>query len=60
MSAPPLDRSARAGIGGDLLIRGAHVLDPRAGLDGPGDILVRDCRIAAIGAPGSLEAPDGA
>ena len=60
MSAPPLDRSARAAVQGDLLIRGAHLLDPRAKLDGPGDILVRDGEIAAIGAPGTLDAPDAA
>jgi len=42
-----------------LLIRGAHLLDPRAGLDGPGDLLVREGRIAEIGAPGALEAPGG-
>jgi dihydroorotase len=59
MSAPPLDRQARAGAGGDLLLRGAHLLDPRAGLDGPGDLLVRDGRIAEIGAPGTLDAQDG-
>ena len=44
----------------DLLIRQAHLLDPRTGLDGPGDLLVRQGEIAEIGAPGSLEAPDGA
>jgi dihydroorotase len=44
----------------DILIQGAHVLDPRAGLDAPHDVLVRDGRIAAIGAPGSVEAPPGA
>jgi dihydroorotase len=60
MSAPPLDRSQRASIRGDLLIRGAHLLDPRVDLDGPADLLVRDGEVAAIGAPGSLEAPDGA
>jgi dihydroorotase len=60
MSAPPLDRSQRAAIQGDLLISGAHLLDPRAGLDGPADLLVRDGEIASIGEPGSLEAPDGA
>jgi dihydroorotase len=43
----------------DLLIRGAHVLDPRAGLDGAHDVLVRGGEIAALGAPGSLEAPPG-
>jgi dihydroorotase len=43
----------------DLLVRGAHALDPRTGLDGPADLLVRDGRIAAIGAAGALDA-DGA
>jgi dihydroorotase len=44
----------------DLLIRAAHVLDPRAGIDAPHDVLVRDGAIAQLGAPGSLEAPEGA
>ncbi|HEV7771846.1 MAG TPA: dihydroorotase [Conexibacter sp.] len=44
----------------ELLIRGAHMLDPRSGLDAPGDVLVRDGAIAEIGAPGALPAPDGA
>ena len=44
----------------ELLLRGAHVLDPAAGLDGPHDVLVRDGEIAALGAPASLEAPAGA
>ncbi len=43
-----------------LLIRGAHLLDPRTGLDAAHDLLVRDGRIAQLGAPGSLEAPEGA
>ncbi len=43
-----------------VLVRGAHLLDPRAGLDGPGDLLVRDGAIAEIGAPGALVAPEGA
>jgi dihydroorotase len=38
----------------ELLIRGAHVLDPRAGLDEPRDILIRDGRIAELAPPGSL------
>ena len=42
-----------------LLIRGAHVLDPRSDLDGPHDVLVRDGEIAQLGAPGSLQAPAG-
>ena len=44
----------------DLLIRGAHVLDPRAGIDAPHDVLVRGGEIAELGAPGALEAPAGA
>ena len=44
----------------DLLVRAAHVLDPRTGLDGPADVLVRGGKIAEIGAPGSLDAPEGA
>jgi dihydroorotase len=44
----------------DVLVRGAHVLDPRAGIDAPHDVLVRDGRIAGVGAPGTLEAPAGA
>jgi dihydroorotase len=59
MSAPPLDRSARAAVQGDLLITGAELVDPRADLDGPGDILIRGGEIAEIGAAGSLEAPEG-
>jgi dihydroorotase len=43
----------------ELLIRGAHVLDPRSGLDAPGDVLVRDGSIAELGAPGSLSSPEG-
>ena len=45
----------------ELLIRNAHLLDPATGLDKPGDLLVRDGRIAAIEAPGgftSLEVQD--
>ncbi|TML92656.1 MAG: dihydroorotase [Actinobacteria bacterium] len=44
----------------DLLVRGAHVLDPRSGLDEPADVLVRRGLVAEIGAPGSLRAPEGA
>jgi dihydroorotase len=43
----------------ELLIRGAHVLDPRTGLDEPHDVLIRGGRIAELGLPGSLTAPDG-
>jgi dihydroorotase len=44
--------------GAELLIRCAHVLDPRSGLDEPHDILIRDGRIAELGSPGSLPAPE--
>jgi dihydroorotase len=43
----------------DLLIRGAHVLDPRTELDEPRDILIRDGHIAELGAAGTLSAPRG-
>ena len=41
----------------ELLIRGAHVLDPRSDLDGPHDVLIRDGQVVEIGAPHSLQAP---
>ncbi len=53
-----LDCAARPNA--TVLISGAHLLDPRAGLDGPGDLLLRGGSIAEMGAPGSLEAPEGA
>jgi dihydroorotase len=51
---------ARAGQPADLLIQGAHVLDPRAELDEPCDILVRQGVVAELGVSGSLAAPPGA
>jgi dihydroorotase len=42
----------------ELLVRGAHVVDPRTGLDEPRDILIRAGAIAELGAPGSLAAPE--
>ena len=44
--------------GANLLIKGAHVLDPRTDLDEPQDVLIQNGRIAELGAPGSLPAPD--
>jgi dihydroorotase len=41
----------------ELLIRSAHVLDPRAELDEPHDVLIRDGEIAELGPPNSLAAP---
>jgi dihydroorotase len=39
------------------LLRGARLLDPRAGLDGRADLLVRDGRVAEVG--DALGAPEG-
>jgi len=58
VSVEPLVRAPAAAV--DLLVRGAHVLEPRAGIDAPHDVLVREGEIAQLGAPGSLEAPPGA
>jgi len=57
-AAESLER--REGTEAEVLIRGAHLFDPRSGLDGPGDVIVRAGRIAELGPPGGLEAPDGA
>jgi dihydroorotase len=38
----------------DLLITGAHVLDPRTGLDAPHDVLVRERKITQIAPVGEL------
>ena len=43
---------------GDLVIRGARVVDPREGIDAAHDVVVRDGTIAAIEAAGSAEAGD--
>jgi dihydroorotase len=42
----------------ELLIRSAHVLDPRTGLDEPHDLLIRGGHLAELAAPGSLSAPE--
>jgi dihydroorotase len=41
----------------DVLLSGAHVLDPRTDLDGPADVLVRNGEIAEVGE--NLAAPEG-
>ncbi|HEX4010009.1 MAG TPA: dihydroorotase [Solirubrobacteraceae bacterium] len=50
-----LFRCARPGA--DVLIRGAHVLDPRADLDEPHDVLVRDGHIAELAGVGGIDLP---
>jgi dihydroorotase len=42
----------------NVLIRGARLLDPRTGLDGRADLLIRDGKVAELG--DSLTAPEGA
>lgn len=54
-STPPL--LAREREPAQLLICRAHVLDPRAQLDGPADVLVRDGQIAQIAPPGGIDDP---
>jgi dihydroorotase len=51
---------ARPGRPAELLIQGAHVLDPRADLEEQCDILIRQGVLAEVGVPGSLTAPPGA
>jgi dihydroorotase len=49
----------RAGESAELILRGARVLDPVAGIDAEHDVVVRDGRVAELAAPGSA-AFDGA
>jgi dihydroorotase len=58
MAAPLLVHGP--GAPADLLIREAHVRDPRTGLDEARDVLVRDGAIAEIAPAGTLSAPEGA
>jgi dihydroorotase len=43
----------------DLLLRRTATLDPRAGIDGACDVVVRDGRIAKLAPPGTADLPDG-
>jgi dihydroorotase len=43
----------RSGKGADLVLRGATVLDPVAGVDGTHDVVIRDGAIAELTAPGA-------
>jgi dihydroorotase len=56
MATERLFSAPRPGI--DLLIRGAHVLDPRGDLNEPRDVLIRNGHIAQLGAADSLPADD--
>jgi dihydroorotase len=46
----------RSGESADLILRGATVLDPVAGIDGTHDVVVRAGRIAELAGPGAAEA----
>jgi dihydroorotase len=52
MGAAPLLTSARPSA--ELLFRDVHLLDPRSGLDGRGDVRVHEGEIAELGEPGTL------
>jgi dihydroorotase len=43
-----------------LVIRGGHLIDPAAGVDGLKDVLLKDGRVAEIAAPGKLKLGNGA
>ena len=43
-----------------LVIRGGHLIDPSAGVDGPKDILLKDGKVAEIAGPGKLKSANGA
>jgi len=43
-----------------LVIRGGHLIDPAAGVEGLKDILLKDGRVAEIAAPGKLKMANGA
>jgi dihydroorotase len=50
--------SWRRGAGADLLLRRATVVDPRAGIDAPHDVVIRGGEVAELAEPGSA-AEDG-
>jgi dihydroorotase len=51
-------RGANAEPSPEVVIRGARVLDPRTGVDGSHDVVVRGGEIAALGEPGSADTGD--
>src|SRR5688500_11460710 len=50
--------SSRTSAPASLVVKSARVLDPRAGIDGPHDLLVRDGLVAELAPPGTLD-PEG-
>jgi dihydroorotase len=55
-SSPPIV-AMREADAADVLLRKAWLVDPRVGIDGPHDLLVRDGHIDEIAAPGTLDPP---
>jgi dihydroorotase len=51
---------SRRGEPADLVLRGARVLDPRAGIDASHDVVIREGEVAELGAAGSAPAAEGA
>jgi dihydroorotase len=47
--------SGRRGEPAELILRGATVLDPGSGIDGPHDVVIREGRIAELPAPGAAK-----
>ena len=57
MSEPkPITSLDWRGRPGDVVVCGARVFDPRSGIDGERDLLVRGGEIAEVGEPGSVQA----
>jgi dihydroorotase len=50
--------SSRSGARASLLVKSVRVLDPRAGVDGPHDVLVQDGQIAALAPPGTVDSSE--
>jgi dihydroorotase len=59
-AGPVLDQAHERYPQATVLIRGAQLLDPRAGIDQAGDLLLRDGKVAELGSPGSIDSPEGA
>jgi dihydroorotase len=54
-SISTLDWRGAGGRGGELMLRRAAVLDPRAGIEGTYDVVIRDGEIAALADPGGAD-----
>ena len=51
-------RGADAAPERDLILRNTTVLDPRTGIEGPHDIVIREGNVAELAAPGAGSVPD--